>query len=117
MLNLEHFTPAEFVRCVPSCSIEQMDADFLRVLDASRTASGVPFILNSGFRSPEWDMAHKRTGRGYHTLGRAVDVKCLDGHTRAAIVRACLDFGLSCGIANTFIHIDNRPLQAVFLYK
>lgn len=116
MIELTYFKPVEFTACVPSCSILQMDENFLHRLDRARKLSGVPFILTSAYRSPEWDISKGRSGTGYHTKGRAVDVACDDSHSRACIVRGCLLAGLSCGISDTFIHIDERRNQIIFLY-
>lgn len=122
MLYLKHFKPSEFEHCVPKCYISDMDEDFLRCLDLARDASGVVFRLNSAYRSPEYDFAHSRTGHGFHTKGRAVDVSCFDSVSRLKIVAACKRLGLSCGVAKNFIHIDNRgvsdgyPEPILFLY-
>lgn len=117
MREYKYFSPEEFERCVPSCSIEQMDSSFMEWLDRARELAGIPFVLNSAYRSSEYDKAKGRTGVGYHTFGRAVDVRCLDGISRAAIVCALLDCGFSVGIHNRFVHVDNRPVQTCFLYK
>lgn len=117
MSAYNYFNEDEFPRCVPACSIEQMDDRFLAVLDVARECAGIPFVLNSAYRSPDYDLSKGRTGKGYHTVGRAVDIRCLDGVSRAKIVAACLSVGLSVGIHNRFIHVDNRPSQTLFLYK
>lgn len=115
-MQLNYFKEEEFARCNPSCSSDQMDKDFLLVLDCCRADAGVPFVLSSCYRSPEHDRSRGRSGKGYHTLGRAADIRCTDSYTRSKILAACLRYGLSCGISKTFIHVDNRPNQIVFLY-
>ena len=114
-MQLNYFKEEEFAKCNPSCSSDQMDQDFMLVLDSCRADAGVPFILNSAFRSAEYQAAKGRKA-GYHALGRAVDLRCTDSFTRSRILAACLRYGLSCGVAKTFIHVDNRPNQIVFLY-
>lgn len=114
---MNYFQPSEFVRCKPSCSIEQMDGAFLRLLNAAREVAGVPFVLLSAYRSSEWDKMKGRSGTGMHTQGRAVDIKCVDGVSRYLIVRACLQFGLSVGIYSNFLHIDYRPNKVIFYGK
>ena len=86
------------------------------LLDCARADSGVPFVLNCAFRSVEYDKRKGRSGTSFHTLGRAVDIRCTDSYTRSKILQYCLRYGLSCGISKTFIHVDNRPNQLVFLY-
>lgn len=114
---IRYFQPNEFKRCTPSCTVEQMDIAFLEKLDSARCVAQVPFVLLSAYRSPEHDRSKGRSGKGYHTLGRAVDVKCVDGQTRWRIVYACLRLSLSVGIYPTFIHIDNRPNCVIFYGK
>lgn len=116
MLESRYFSESEFRLCSPSCSLSDMDEDFMSALVRARELAGVPFILNSAFRSSSWDKSKGRSGSGYHTKGRAVDVVCIDSSIRYKIVRACLLAGLSCGIAKSFIHIDNRENPIIFLY-
>lgn len=112
--KLRYFEPSEFKAASPSCSIFDMDKDFLFVLDCVRHAAGIPFHVNSAYRSPEHDKSKGRSGTGYHTKGRAVDIRCLDGVSRRKITVAALEFGLSVGIYSTFVHLDNRDEQIVF---
>lgn len=118
MIELRYFKPVEFTACVPSCSILQMNEDFLLKLDNARHDSGTPFRLTSAFRSSEYDLSRRRSGQGFHTLGRAVDVSCRDSVTRWKIVSGCIRNGLSCGLSKDgFVHIDDRDGQPiVFLY-
>lgn len=117
-MQLRYFRPEEFIACSPSCDISDMNESFLSVLDAVRSDCRFAFRLNSAYRSPDWDKKHGRTGRGFHTLGRAVDVACTESWKRARIIEACVKRGLSCGVSSRFIHIDNRELvdPIVFLY-
>ena len=117
MLSLKHFAPQEFERCIPSCSIDKMNPEFLVALDTARDVAEVPFVLTSAYRSPSYDLAKGRSGSGYHTRGRAVDVACIDSKTRWKIVCGCLAVGLSVGLSKDgFVHIDNRREPIVFLY-
>lgn len=121
-IDLKYFKPSEFTKCVPKCDISQMSPYFLHQLDNARAESGIVFRLNSAFRSSDYDIAHGRSGRGFHTKGRAVDVDCRNSVSRSKILAACRKFGLSCGVSKTFIHIDNRNSEdgysepIVFLY-
>lgn len=117
MIKLAYFKPAEFKACVPSCSIEQMDEGFLCKLEKARYHAGVPFILLSAFRSSAHDRSKGRSGKGYHTQGRAVDVECRDSVTRWRILYGCSIAGLTCGLSkNGFVHVDDRENPIVFLY-
>lgn len=118
MLEIDYFAPAEFTRCIPACSKEQMDKDFLKRLNRARRMAGLPFVLNSAFRSSEYDMQRGRTGNSYHCKGRAVDIRCLDSSSRAVIVSSLIRAGFNgIGIDNKFIHVDDRPLKCMWLYE
>ena len=103
-----YFSDAEFRRCTPSCSLEQMDEGFLRLLDQVRETAGIPLVLNCGYRSKEWDLAKGRNGNSAHTRGKAVDIRCNASVTRWKIVRAAIDAGIRrIGIGENFVHLDN----------
>lgn len=114
---MRYFKPEEFQHCKPSCTVADMNPSFLDKLDAVRDASGTSMRLLSAFRSSSYDRAHGRTGKGFHTYGRAVDVYCADGSSRAKIIRACLALSLTVGVYSTFLHIDDRPNCIVFYGK
>ena len=58
----KYFSPAEFKRCTPSCSIEQMDPAFLERLDRFREFVGIPLVLSCAYRSLRWELSRGRTG-------------------------------------------------------
>lgn len=104
-ITAKYFTEAEFRRCTPPCSLQDMDQQFIRQLDAARASAGIPFVLNSAYRSPAWELSKGRTGRGDHPQGRGVDIRCNTSANRMKIVRALLDNGFRrIGIANTYVH-------------
>lgn len=104
-ITAKYFTEAEFRRCTPPCSLQDMDQQFIRQLDAARASAGIPFVLNSAYRSRAWELSKGRTGRGDHPQGRGVDIRCNTSANRMKIVRALLDNGFRrIGIANTYVH-------------
>ena len=93
----------------PSCSLSNMDASFMKKLDAARHIAGFPFVLNCAYRSKEWDINKGRNGKSYHCLGRAVDIRCNDKKRRAEIVFALWLAGIKGIILYpSFIHADDR---------
>lgn len=103
----KYFAPEEFLRCTPTCSIKDMDEDFLALLDEVRERAGIPMVLNCAYRSSEWDVAKGRTGNSSHTRGIAVDVRTTNSTQRFKIVKAALECGVPrIGIGATFIHLD-----------
>lgn len=118
MLVCDYFSEGEFVRCIPSCKKSDMDERFMRRLNNARRIAGIPFVLNSAFRTVEHEKMMNRTGNSMHTKGRAVDIKCLDSSFRAVIVSALLQAGFhGIGISNTFIHVDDRDIKCMWLYE
>lgn len=104
----KYFSPAEFLRCKPSCSIKQMDEEFLSLLDKVREKAGIPLVLNCAYRSREWDLAKGRSDNSAHTRGKAVDIRCNTNANRYKIVKAALDCGITrIGVGKSYIHLDN----------
>ena len=82
----------------------------MRRLDRAREIAGIPFVLNSAYRSPAWERAHGRTGDGAHPHRRAVDIRCNDYGNRMRIVQGLLAAGFRrIGIGKTYVHADDDP--------
>lgn len=120
MITAKFFKELEFQRCVPSCSLQDMDGRFMATLDALRAQAGIPLVLNSAFRTVAWEKSHGRGGNSAHTRGKAVDIRCNSSATRMKIVRAALALGIKrIGIGKTFVHIDtdaSLPQNVMFDY-
>lgn len=116
----KYFTDDDFKRASPSCSITQMCPDFLERLDRCREVAGIPFVVNSAYRTPEYEKSKGRSGSGAHTFGRAADIRCDDSVSRWRIVFAALQVGfMRIGIGKTFIHLDDSvslPHPCIWLY-
>ena len=116
----KYFSPSEFLKCTPSCKIEQMDPGFLSLLDEVREAAGIPLVLNCAYRSVAWDKAKGRDGKSAHTKGKAVDIRCNNTANRYKIVTAALGCGIRrIGIAKTYVHLDNdetKPQGVIWDY-
>ncbi len=107
MNKAKYFKDAEFRRCNPSCTIDQMQPGFLALLDAIRERAGIPLVLNSAYRSREYERSKGRSGNSAHTMGLAVDIRCYSTATRWRIVKAAMELGVTrIGIGDTFVHID-----------
>lgn len=107
----KYFHDLEFKACTPGCNINQMDIDFLSMLDCLRERCGFPLVLNCAYRSREWDKERGRSGNSYHTKGLAVDIRCHDAQKRAVIIEYALQLGLSVGVYSSFLHVDMRPVR------
>jgi len=83
-----------------------MNNEFLFVLDEAREFAGIPFFINSAYRSPTHPESIKNPTSS-HIKGLAVDIKATDSTTRFKIIESLLSVGFTrIGIANTFIHVD-----------
>lgn len=117
----KYFVDREFRRCNPPCSIEDMQQAFLNKLDEVREKAGIPLVLNSAYRSPEWDKKQGRTGTGAHTIGQAVDIRCNSDANRYKIIKAALECGIRrIGVYPSWVHIDtagNGYAQDIIWYS
>ena len=91
----------------------KMDVDFLAKLDEARAYAGIPFIINSAFRTKEdneriyKELKKPVNTNSSHLKGLAVDIKATDSRTRFIILDALLAVGFSrIGVGGTFIHVD-----------
>lgn len=118
-MYLKYFKPAEFLECQPMCFQSDMDDDFLVQLDYARELAGVPFVLNSAYRSVEYEKQKGRNGSSSHCKGVAVDLYCISSTLRFRIVSGLIGAGFErIGIAPNFIHVDSdadKP-NCIWLY-
>ena len=109
---MRYFSEIDFKQANPSCSMEDMDRDFLNKLDQARHISGVAYVINSAFRSVSHEKSRGRNGSSTHTLGKAVDIRVRSSRERYHIIRGLLEVGFRrIGVANTFIHVDDDPVK------
>jgi len=107
---------------LPTSEGGKMCIDFLHKLDEARDIAGIPFKINSAYRTEEKNLAiGGRVGSSHVKVPcRAVDVHCNNSADRSKILAALHKVGLGrrCGIAPTFLHIDDdydKP-SACWLY-
>ena len=116
----KYFSDKEFKNCTPTCSINDMNVEFMEKLDLLRERAGIPLVINSAYRSKEWDLSKGRSGNGAHTKGLAVDIRCNNSHNRYLILKYALEIGFRrIGISDTFIHVDDDsslPQGVIWLY-
>lgn len=113
-LVLPNFPPSEFMMGDKNV-YDKMNREFLIKLQTLRTKCGFAFPINSSYRTEEYNRSIKGAKDSMHLYGRAVDIKCLNSLKRAILLREALNMGLSCGIYKTWIHIDDRDTQLVYV--
>jgi uncharacterized protein YcbK (DUF882 family) len=108
--DIKHFEPSEFdSRDLPG-SGDGMQIEFIRRLDNAREAAGVPFNINSGYRTPEHNRRVGGKPNSSHLRGWAADILTPDLQIRYKILNALIGEGFNrIGIYSTFVHVDCDP--------
>ena len=107
-----NFNRAEFDSPDLPGSGNNMNPEVLDRLQTARTAAGIAFIVNSGYRTIERNRRVGGVANSPHLGGHAVDIHCDSDANRWVIVTALLDAGFRrIGIAKTFIHADCDPAK------
>lgn len=111
-MKLDYFKVSDF-DCQETGQNEMCE-EFLRKLDALRHACGFPFIVTSGYRSPQHSIEAGKSKPGMHTSGCAADIRALNGSQKYIILQKALEMGFTgIGVAKTFIHLDTRTTTPV----
>lgn len=89
----------------------EMDAEFLRMIDELRHRCGFPFVINSGYRDATHPVEARKAkpGTGTHANGIAADIRVDSGADAYTIMKHAFEMGFT-GIArgNGFVHVDIR---------
>ena len=113
---MRYFTYREFdQKGLDGSGLRFMDKGFLANLDALRHKCGFPFVITSGYRTPEYNAEVSSTGiTGAHTTGKAADIAVSRQNARIVLQEA-LEMGYFTGIGinqkgdGRFIHLDSVP--------
>ena len=110
IMELNYFELSEFDSPDAEGTGELMNEETLQMLDRAREIAGVPFKINSGFRTEEHNESVGGKPNSAHTRGYAVDIHVQGNRHRMLILNALVQVGFNrIGIAKTFIHADNDP--------
>ena len=107
---------------MPGSGKEFIDIRLILILDNMRHRSQLPYKINSGYRSQEYNDTLKNSSKNSsHIKGKAVDISAPDSKTRYSIIEAALHFGIQrIGIGSSFIHIDiddkDKPAEVCWIY-
>ena len=111
-ITANFFKEAEFQRCVPSCSLQDMNQETMRKLDRAREIAGIPFVLTSAFRTVAHEKSKGREGTSAHTTGRAVDIRAASSRNRFLVVKGLMEAGftrIGINVVQNFVHVDDSP--------
>jgi len=107
-MSLKYFKYEEFASPDVPHSGNYMDDDFLTMLDHARHVAGIPFKINSGYRTIEHNEKVGGKPNSSHIVGKAVDIAIKGSRERWIILEALINAGFTrFGIATTFIHVDS----------
>jgi len=121
MSRWKNFPDAEFRKCSPPCSVEDMQPQFMNKLQEARGYSTVPFRLTSAYRTVEHELNRGRTGTSSHTKRVAVDIAFRSGFELMEIVQGLIRAGfrrIGINWEKTFLHVDldNEKQNSLFPY-
>ena len=105
----------------PGSGAQHMSADFIHKLDNIRECAGFPFLISSGYRTPEHNERVGGVANSSHLNGLAADISAPTTAMRDAIVECAAANGIKrIGYGNTFIHLDvdqDKPQYAIWGYS
>ena len=114
-------TPKSKYKYFSDNEIIGLDSKLVEMLDKARYIAGVPFKINSGFRTPEQNKKAGGVKDSAHMTGKAVDIACTSDSNRWKIITALQSVGFNrIGIAATFVHADidtTKSANVIWLYK
>ncbi len=101
-------------------NLDKMDKTFLLRLDEARERAGIPFVINSAYRTPEHNAKIGGKPNSSHLKGLAVDISVTNSRQRFIVLNALLEVGFTrIGIADTFIHVDldsSKSKEVIWTY-
>jgi zinc D-Ala-D-Ala carboxypeptidase len=87
-----------------------MNEKTLELLDEARGIAGIPFVINSGYRTKNHNLKVGGVSNSAHLKGYAVDLECKNAGDAHKIITAAFICGFNrVGISKSFIHLDNDP--------
>lgn len=102
--------------------VKGLKHEFVLLLDKARDIAGIPFVINSGFRTPSHNKTVGGVPNSAHLTGLAVDIRARNGEEMYLIVKAAIEVGIKrIGInrASQFCHLDNdlsKPNPTIYEY-
>ncbi len=104
---MKYFTLDEFDCPSHQGSGVNMDGSFIAKLEQARQIAGIPFKINSGYRTKERNQQVGGVPNSSHLIGVAADIAVRSGNERYIILNALIKAGFKrLGVAKTFIHCD-----------
>ena len=113
-MELDFFTPKEFKMGEVEV-YNNMTPAFLLLMDELRKRVGESIYFNSTYRDDDYNESVGGVPDSRHLYGDAADIRCTDSVLRGKILKHALALGLTCGVYENWIHVDNRESQLVYV--
>ena len=99
--------------------VENMDEEFVSLLDRARHISKVPYIIISGYRSDDHNQEVGGVPESSHTRGTGADLKADNSFTRYRILKGLIAVGICrIGIYKNHCHADvdlDKPQGVIWI--
>jgi|TARA_A100001515_G_scaffold137910_1_gene131000 zinc D-Ala-D-Ala carboxypeptidase len=111
----KYFTKEEFV--CKETGENEIEEELIFALDELREHCGFPFVITSGYRSPDHPIELKKKTPGTHAQGIAADIAVSSGLQRYIIVKNAIKLGFTgIGVAGGFVHVDIRATDTPVMW-
>lgn len=111
----KYFTREEFV--CQATGENEIEDELILALDELREACGFPFVITSGYRSPQHPIELSKPKAGTHAQGIAADIAVSSGVQRHTIVKKAIELGFTgIGVARGFVHVDVRSTDTPVMW-
>ena len=109
----KNFKLKEF-QCKDGSQLVKIDSELLDKLQKLRDEIGKPIIINSGYRTEEYNKKVGGAKKSYHMQGKAVDIR-VNGMKPKEIAKVAEKIGFNgVGVYKNFLHVDVRRIKAVW---
>ena len=124
-MKFKYFTYKEFDCKGGEGKGENMNDDFICMLDEARGLAGIPFKITSGYITFEYnkkliDNGFKASITSYHIQGLAADIEAKTSEQRFRIIGSLMSVGINrIGVGEDFIHADidaNKKPNLIWTY-
>lgn len=116
---IDYFTEKPWA-CKCGCGYDEIDPMLVVALNAARHKAGVPFVINSACRCPDYNMVQGGAYTSDHLTGQGVDIATPTSQMRFRIIKALIKTGFTrIGVGGTFVHAGMRtdnPQKVIWVY-
>ncbi len=115
----QNFNRSEFA-CKCGCGFDSIDPTLVNMLQDSRDATALTYVIASGCRCEKHNASKEVGGRpnSAHLRGRAADIKCVASQMRYKMVKDLIERFNRIEIRDSWIHVDidsTLPQYVLFL--